>query len=309
MSREMALERLVDLAVDEADEPVRPHGAADLRCAWHLVLQARMLCFCGQPPSQRVQARKSCVSASDQSRKLADRYGVLGDVGRYDFGGQLRHIRVCIALVFSHGCLSIEIVQLFAGPSIAAASGKQPRRAEKDTIGDKSRTCGMSALDGVSAGHAGQVTHSTGAVGPNQVAGRGVSFDRPAPDHSGFGLAPNDLVAVDRECRYLDRPRVGRHRDRRPFRRGRWQLRDSVDLKALGGIRCAKSEGGPKGFAAACRYRFDSTPEQADLSSLKQRPSGVRHVSATRWRFVPAHPRSAGFGPAAEPLYGWVAPP
>jgi len=57
-----------------------------------------------------------------------------------------------------------------------------------------------------------------------------VSFDRPAPDHSGFGLAPNDLVAVDRACRYLDRPRVHRHWDRRPFRRSRWQLRDSVDL-------------------------------------------------------------------------------
>lgn len=39
------------------------------------------------------------------------------------------------------------------------------------------------------------------------------------------------------------------------------------------------------------------------LAPLRQTPSGVPRASVTRWRFVPALPRSVGFGPVAEPLF------
>ena len=39
------------------------------------------------------------------------------------------------------------------------------------------------------------------------------------------------------------------------------------------------------------------------LAPLRRKPSGVPRASVTRWRFVPALPRSVGFGPVAEPLF------
>lgn len=39
------------------------------------------------------------------------------------------------------------------------------------------------------------------------------------------------------------------------------------------------------------------------LAPLRRTPSGVPRASVTRWRFVPALPRSVGFGPVAEPLF------
>jgi hypothetical protein len=39
------------------------------------------------------------------------------------------------------------------------------------------------------------------------------------------------------------------------------------------------------------------------LAPLRQTPSGVPRASVTGWRFVPALPRSVGFGPVAEPLF------
>ncbi len=80
MAGQVPLERLVGLAIDEADQALVGNRLADLGGAGLLDLWLGGCCG----PSE---ADKGGVRGRDQSWQLADLHMVVGHVGRYDAGG------------------------------------------------------------------------------------------------------------------------------------------------------------------------------------------------------------------------------